>query len=373
MSSHFDIIIIGAGFAGASTAYHLSQDFSGSILLLERESTYGQHASGKNAAMLRQALVDLRAAEWVQETRMALLHPPQDWKHPDAFQQNGSLLFGSKTKVLRLGEIAKSLSIEADLYPHGKFPPNLDPQLRVYLDHAEYQSLLHFPGDGVIDIRALLENYLHAARRRGVCIQTHSEVRNIQKIDNHWKVECEKEIFFANVVVNAAGAWANQVVKTAGFAIEEMESYRRHLYISDPMKSVAASWPILWNIEQEFYLRPESNGLLLSPGDEEKHPPSEAMTDPRMADLLAIKLQRYFPALEKISIRRGWACLRTKLSSGLSYIDWDRKFPGFYWVSGLGGHGVSSSFGVGRAAARDILHFFGVSEGNFNRKSVTQS
>src|SRR5262249_25475785 len=96
MDELWDAIIIGAGFAGAATAYHLSRLGNYRLLILEAETAPGRHASGKNAALLRQAVTNLELAAWVQETRSALETPPEDWLRKNLYQKTGSLLAGEK-------------------------------------------------------------------------------------------------------------------------------------------------------------------------------------------------------------------------------------------------------------------------------------
>jgi glycine/D-amino acid oxidase-like deaminating enzyme len=129
-----------------------------------------------------------------------------------------------------------------------------------------------------------------------------------------------------------------------------IRSYRRHLFITDALSWVKPNDPFTWNISDPFYLRPEANGLLLCPCDEEEHPPGFPSIHPVARELLEEKIKRY-PALGPLSIRSSWAGLRTFSSDRRFVIGWDPILAGFFWVAGLGGHGVTASGAIGRLAS----------------------
>ena len=111
----FEFVIIGAGFAGAATAYHLSRRGSSDILLLEQESIPGFHSSGRNAAMMRQCVPDPDLAELTRDGAAFLRNIPADWSEPVQFKQNGSLLLGSGAgweKLKHDAEIGRSVGID---------------------------------------------------------------------------------------------------------------------------------------------------------------------------------------------------------------------------------------------------------------------
>lgn len=353
----FDIVLIGAGFAGASTAYHLSRKNRFRILLLEQESSFGVHASGRNAGMLRQAVTAPGVMPLIQETLRVLKDPPGDWANPKIFRQTGSLLVGGEPQVSAFLSALKEVGAKAEVYEFGKFPPSLPDRLREFLKQASYEALLFTPEDGVVDVHALLGNLLQASRSAGVVLRYNSPVTRLEASKDGWLVECGRQKFKTPVVINAAGAWAASLGRLAGLPDSEMKPFRRHLYISEPLPWVDPWWPFLWQIRDEFYFRPESGGLLLCPGDETPHPPGEPTMDPRMLEVLGEKFKNYFPALQALSIQRGWACLRTKRPDGRFQIKEDALRPGYFWVAALGGHGVSSCMGVGREAGRQIFDF----------------
>ncbi len=359
MVQHYDVVIVGAGLAGLATAYYLTRHSSLKILLLEKESAPGLHASGKNAAMLRQVVLDASIASFIQETLKNLKNPPDDWSQKNLLRQCGSLLLGRQESIERLQLSLEKAGGLAELYSFGKFPSQLSPSLKSQLQHSDYEAMLYSPRDGIVDVEGLLRVLCGAAVQKGLVLRYGEEVQKLYFEENVWNILSLKNRYRAKLFINAAGAWAPQLASFAGGLGEEMQAFRRHLYLSTTCEMPVASWPLVWNIDEEFYFRSQESRLLLSAGDEEAYSSFEPQVDEKILERLYEKSARLFPALPKLSIEKAWACLRTKTRLGSFFIDWDRRVENFFWVSALGGHGVGASLGVGRLAAEKILERLG--------------
>ncbi len=156
-------------------------------------------------------------------------------------------------------------------------------------------------------------------------------------------------------MVNASGPWASMIDELAGALPIKFTPMRRHLYYTGEHGWVDPGWPFVWDISNEVYFRPESAGLLLSPCDETASAPGIPPVDEEVQDLLAHKLSDSFPQLLDLPIARSWAGLRTFAPDKKFVIGWDPQVEGFYWVAGLGGHGVTTSPSVGALAAKELL------------------
>jgi len=356
MTSAYDAIVIGAGFAGAATAYHLSRMGEFRILILEREAEPGRHASGKNAALLRQAVSDAQVGAMVQETLRMLESPPEDWERKNIFRPTGSVLLGENRVLSGFAGLLQKLGAAFELRGRHDFPENLDAEFRAELRAADYEALLFTPGDGVVDVAALLANYLDAARSRGATLRCGAEVRGLNRETEAWRVSTGAGEFRARLVINAAGPWAGGLGVAAGLPDRGFAHFRRHLFLAAAV-APPLDRPYLWDTAHEFYFRPDPQGLLLCAGDEETHPAREPSVDPRVQTRLFEKLRAHFPALAPPEIRRAWACLRSFLPGSPFLIEAEAGAPGFLWVAGLGGHGMGSSFGAGRSAAERAAAF----------------
>lgn len=348
-----DIIIIGAGFAGAATAWHLAGQKAGRVIILEREELPGMHASGQNASTLRQIEEDEVISRCAFKGAGFILMPPLHWG--GLVKKVGSLMLFKKTTG---GAAQKMLDVAGNIGLDSKVVNKKDVGSRVpLLIDADFDSALWTSTDGVIDINELLWSYLRDAKKNGTELVLKHSVTGIKKNrDGTFLVTTEKESYCARHIVNAAGAWALQIALMAGALDIKIIPYRRHLYNTVPMNDVDVNWPFVWDIDDKYYFRPESGGLLLSPCDEEEVPPGIPSTSHSVREMLAEKLARSCPRLANLTIAKEWAGLRTFSPDRRFVIGADPKLEGFYWAAALGGSGVTCSHEVGRMVTDAMLN-----------------
>lgn len=349
-----DIVIVGAGFAGAATAFHLARRQAGRIVLLERERIPGQHASGKNAALAFTALDDPAEARLACEGLQFLHHPPEGFCDEALIHPSGSLLVSNESesegKFLSACAAARALGLETEVVS-GDDIGTLVPPLRPHLPRF---GLLN-RSDGVVDIHALLQGYLGGARRAGAQILFDEAVREVVCERGRVRaVRTQRHEFATSCLVNAAGAWAGEIARLAGAEVFRIEPRRRHLFLAHLDEPVEPGLPFVWHSDVDVYFRPEGHGLLFSPCDATPHPPAEPATDEAAKALLAEKIARAFPSLIGARIVTGWACLRTFSPDERFVIGPDPFVSGLFWVACLGGHGMTTSAAVGRLAADAI-------------------
>jgi D-arginine dehydrogenase len=222
------------------------------------------------------------------------------------------------------------------------------------LRDTEFEGAVWCATDGVVDIHALLSGYLKAATGGGARVRYGSALEAVHQRDDGFELRASGETITAKILIDAAGAWANTVAVMAGAAALPLRPCRRHLFVSPPIEWVDKNWPFVWDVSHDIYFRPEGNGLLLCACDQEEMSACDPAVDPSTEELLAEKIQHYMPALSNIAINKKWAGLRTLSSDGRFVIGWDAKVRNFFWVAGLGGHGMTTSSAVGALAAELI-------------------
>ena len=304
--------------------------------------------------MIRQVVSEVDVAASARRGAARIRRLADEWGEPNPLRERGSLLLGHGEgwdDLLRMAGEAASAGLAVEPLA----PPEVVRRVPV-LEGAVFDGALWTPSDGVVEVGSLLNGYLAEARAAGVSVRCQEKVVAIRPVrGGGFQVETETGEVQAEIVVNAAGAWANSVGSLAGAGPLPLRPCRRHLFHTGPLPFVDADWPFVWNISSGLYFRPETGGLLLSPGDEVEHEAADVAVDPGAEGLLAEKVAQGLPGMPDLPVRRGWAGLRTLTSDGRFIIGWDMEVAGFFWVAGLGGHGVTCSYDVGRLAAELIL------------------
>jgi len=203
-----------------------------------------------------------------------------------------------------------------------------------------------------IDVNTAHQAFMRGARANGAGIITNHRLCSAQRVQGQWWIELDgQQIIRAPVLINAAGAWADQVAVAVGAASIGLQPLRRTALLIDPPSGVdVRAWPTVIDAEEAFYFKPDAGRLLLSPADETPTSPGDAQPE----DLdVAIAVDRVEKALE-LEIKRvthTWAGLRTFSPDRVPVLGYDTDVAGFFWCAGQGGYGIQTSPAMARAAA----------------------
>ena len=261
--------------------------------------------------------------------------------------------------MARPDQIESLARLEAEIRGAGGAAPWLGPAQAIaclpVLRPAYLGAALLDAGALAIDVHALLQGYLRMLRAAGGAIAGEAEVTGLERRDGLWHASTRAGSFAAPSVVNAAGAWADSVAALAGLSSLGLTPLRRSvLTFAAPEGLVFADWPMLVDIDEQFYLKPEAGRFLLSPADETPSPPCDAQ--PEELDL-AIAIDRLEQATT-LTVRRishRWAGLRTFAPDRTPVLGFDPRAEGFFWLAGQGGYGIQTSAALGQAAAALLL------------------
>lgn len=337
-----DFLVIGAGIAGASAAASLSEH--GSVAVLETERAAGYHATGRSAA--------LYAALYGNATVRALTRASLGF-----FQQPRELPLTRARDTLFLvstGQEAEAAAFaaDADVREHTRRISADEVVARVpILQCARVVGALLDPGSADIDVDLVHQGFLRQARARGARLHLAAPLRALEREGRHWLAHTPQGDFRAATVVNAAGAWADEVAALAGITPLGLQPLRRTVVLVDvPQGLDADRWPAVIAVDESLYFKPDAGLLLVSAADETPSPPCDAQ--PEELDV-AIAIDR-FETLTGCGVRRvrhRWAGLRVFSPDRTPVVGFEPAAPGFFWCAGQGGYGIQTSPALGRATA----------------------
>lgn len=310
--------------------------------MVDQEEVPGYHASGRNASLLLSSVGNREVRKIVARSRAAFLERREEV----GYRPVGSLLLGTSDQLeaVRDPELSESRLLSSEEAR----------EMVPILEGHDFPLALLTPSDGVMDISRLLQFYLSEARKNGPEILLNEKVNAIEKIGQTYRVTTSSKSIETTTLVNAAGAWAPHIAELAGVAPLPMDSFKRHLFILEGINDLSVEWPFVWSLDKEFYFRPESGGLLFSVCDEELHGDGFVQTvNPAISEELASLASKELPCLENALERRVWSCFRTKTPHGGFHLKWVEG-ESFFWVAGLGGHGMGASWELGRLAALQL-------------------
>lgn len=339
----FDCIVIGAGIAGASVAAELGKRMR--VALLERESQPGYHTTGRSAALYTVAYGPpvIRA---LTRASAAFFHDPDSEHLTGPLLRKRGVIFVARSDQIDAMERLRRELGEAVV------PLDAAETLRVapLLGQGYAAAGLHDPSASDIDVHGLHQHYLRSFKASGGVLVTRAKVTDLQSgID--WTVHTRAKELRAPIVINAAGAWADEIARLAGVTPRGLVPKRRTaLIVSPPAGVTPDNWPMVVDIDEEFYLKPDAGKLLISPADAEPSPPCDAQPDEYQIALCVERIQRAFD-LTITRIDSKWAGLRNFLPGGCPLAAYDAKAKGFFWLAGQGGYGIQTAPALARAAA----------------------
>jgi len=346
-----DFAVIGGGIAGASVAYELQAH--GRVVLLEREPLPGHHTTGRSAAVLVQNYGNDIVRRLTQASRGFFERPPDGFAPYPLVSARPVLFIGRADQRERLAverKAGEALGVDLRLLDAAG-ARSLCPVLR---EDYVAGGLLE-PGAKGIDVAGTLDGFLRGLRTRGGAVRTRAEVVRVEQTGGAWEVEAGGEIYRVATVVNAAGAWCDEMGRLAGARPIGLQPLRRTAITFDgPPGCDFRDWPFVVDVDEEFYFEPEGAQILASPADETPSEPCDATPEDYDVAVAVDRIERA-TTLEIRYIRRRWAGLRSFVADRAPVIGPDPDRDGFFWLAGQGGFGIMTSPAAARAAASLIV------------------
>jgi D-arginine dehydrogenase len=342
VTGRYDIAIVGAGMAGASLAAELAGE--GRIALLEAESALGYHATGRSAAFWTESY----GGPGVQPLTTA----SGPWLHAHGFlKPRGALTIaraGQEDALERFAAGFAALGVRIEVLD-GEALERRIPGLRPEWTRGALEPDCHD-----IDVAGLHQHYLAAARRGGAEAFCSARVAEVEHPGARWRLRlADGREIDAAVLVNAAGAWADPVAAMAGVRPLGIEPFRRTVAQVRTAPALAAELPLVLDLNEKFYFKPESGRLWLSPHDETPSPPCDAAAEEIDVALAIDRLGEVVDwQVERVEHR--WAGLRSFAPDRLPVYGFDPRQEDFFWFAGQGGFGIQTAPAAARLAA-DLL------------------
>jgi D-arginine dehydrogenase len=337
----FDVIVIGGGMAGVSIGYELAARRR--VLLLDMEAALAYHTTGRSAAMFLESyggpaiLALTTASRSFLEQREVLSPLPMLHVARPGRESAAEQLYAQVRVLVPDVELLEPEELVA-----------LQPLLR---PGAVGCAVLE-PGAMAIDVHALHQFYLRGLRERGGQVRTGARVGPARLYGGVWHLEGEDAEWSAPIVVDAAGAWADAVAQRFGAAPVGLQVLRRTAFTVDAPPG--AFGPMIGDIDDSYYVKPDAGRLLCSPADETPQEPGDARAD-ELEIARAIEAINAVTTLDIRHVRSQWAGLRNFVPDRAPVVGFDAQVPGFFWFAAQGGYGIQTAPALARVGAAAVL------------------
>lgn len=347
MSEGYDFIVVGGGIAGVSAGYFLAP--FGRVLLLERESVLAYHTTGRSAAIYTQAYGNAAVRALTVAGHDFFSTPPTGFSEHALLGPRGALFIGRDDQLDALYRAEEEGRQFVDSVRR--------------MDPAEARAILPVLRPGYvagavlepdamdIDVHALHQGFVRGMRDHGGVIRTEAEVLAVDRAGDDWSVETPGGTWTAPVVINAAGAWCDDLAALAGIELVGLVPKRRTAVVFDaPPGMDVDGWPLTIDVDEEFYFKPEAGKIMGSPADETPVPPCDVQ--PEELDI-AIAIDRIQTATTMTvdHVSHHWAGLRSFVADKTPVAGFDPEAPGFFWLAGQGGYGIQTAPAMGQVVA----------------------
>jgi glycine/D-amino acid oxidase-like deaminating enzyme len=340
MTARYDVLIVGGGIAGLSLASALAG--SCSVALVEAEQELAYHTSSRSARQLIPSFGPAVVQELTVRTLELIAARDRELPQP-VLTPRSFMLIGTEESVraeasgqMRLITHAEALKLCPALVS-GSFSA-------AGLDTGSYGC----------DAPLLLDDHRRRAEAAGADIITGARVYSAQRLGSGWEIGAGQEAFQAGVMVNAAGAWADELAVISGVEKLGLQPYRRTAAVVAVEHPLPEHSPMVAAADNSFYFRREGIDVLVSPSEAVPSGPEDARPRPGDVERLVATLNQV-TTLGIRGVRRAWTGLRTQAADGVPVAGFDAEAPGFYWLAGQGGYGFQTSAAMAELAAAQIL------------------
>lgn len=341
-----DIIVIGAGIAGASTAAILSE--TKKVIILDMEGRAGYHTTGRSAALFTENYGTPAIKNLTRASRHFFENPPEGFCKFPLLAPRGIIYLARSDQMEKLKEF-KAINPDVEELSETELQERIP-----YLKSGHIVAGLLEVDAADIDVNALHMGYLRQAKNNSAELLLDQVVVSLEHKDGFWEVTTSQMQLRAPVIINAAGAWADEIAKMARVAPIGIKPLKRTAAVVQFNKPIAREMYFLNDIDENWYCKPEGSHLFLSPEDELPSPPCDAWADD-MDVATVIEAITEVLDLEPVKVESSWAGLRSFAPDGDFVVGYAEGAAGFFWLAGQGGYGIQTAPAVAALSAALVL------------------
>jgi sarcosine oxidase subunit beta len=347
------VVVIGGGVIGLAIASHLARRGESDVLLLEREKMPGTGSSAASAGGIRQQFAEEANVLFAMEGARQIRDLERETGIDAVFREHGYLLLARTEETLARLERDAALQIGLGL-PVEILAPAEVKRRHPVLTTDDLSGAAFCGTDGYMEPHALLTAFERTARAGGVRIETGVAVTGLLRDGSSVVgVEAGAAEVRAEFVVNAAGPRGGEIAGFAGLDLP-LTPCRRQIFATHPL-DIPDDLPLVLDLDDPFYFRPEAGGVILSAAEVEETRSFDTTLDSGDLDSLVARAIHRCPDLAEATIARGWAGIRTLTPDGSAILGDAPGRPGLLLAVGLSGHGITHGPAIGKAIAERIV------------------
>ena len=342
-----DVLIVGAGMAGASAAYFLAPHRQ--VTLLEWESQPGYHATGRSAALYSETYGNATVRAITTAAKVFYFSPPEGFSPYPLVTPRGTLIVGTAEDHDALRARFEAMQT---LIPNVQWWTQDQMLQKVPVLQPEFAAFGIYEPDAMdMDVHGIHQGFLRGAKAAGAKLVCDAQVQAVTREAGGWRVDTPAGAFWAPVLVNAAGAWCDELAQRAGVATVGLQPKRRTAFTCEtPAGMDTSAWPMVIDLQETYYLKPDAGLLLVSPANEDPVNPQDVQ--PEELDVaIAVDRVETVTTLQIRKIKRAWAGLRSCVADKTPVVGFAPEAPGFFWLAGQGGYGIQTAPAMGELAA----------------------
>ena len=354
----FDVIILGSGIAGMSLGAKLSETLS--VCILEKEKIISYHSTGRSFAFYIESYGNNIIRKLTKASKEFFINN-KSLDNQKILKKRGALYLANK---LQINE-KNNLYIKLNDPKIEKLTDKETLKLLPCINEKYIHSSIYDSEASDIDVNILYNIFLKKFKNNNGQLFTDTNIINYKKHHNSWEINTHSNIYSCNIIVNAGGAWSDEISKNIGGTKIGLVPKKRTVFCFKPNKiKIENKWPLAVDVEENFYFKIENDIVLASPADETPSYPHDSFPDDYD---IAVGIDRIKNStiFDFKSIINKWSGLRNFVEDKTPVIGFDKQIDNFFWLTGQGGYGIQTSPALADICNNLILN---ISNNNFIEK-----